>query len=509
MPKVRYSLKKKRRKKSQKKGHLHPMILIWEMARFLLTGAFSHKLLGMPVDDTSWAQANLNFWEKAKCIIPSHDVYERHRNHLTHCIPCILHGDEGVGHRRRPVLHLSWGPLLSVGMGAVHRLFLITSCPHKLYSKLNSGSGAGNLVIDRLLEECGRSASRAYHQGIETDQGTFYLVFLGACGDHPWHTKSFRCVRGHLCKDICHHCMGNLSSIPFEDLSDGALWRMTIFQTTPWQRSPPLALVHGADHPSFIKNDFMHTFPHGCARNYCASIICMMAGPLDLFQPSLELEGRDKPLRLHEAYSHFWSWCHCTSSFPRDLQDFTKENLGWINNHDFPDMSCKASDTNLLIRWLLDLLSTIPYAREESLEIAYSGLRGLDDFSRLAYTGDRVFWDSAKQERGLTAVAAFLHSYQRLAHLWLTRGWTFFNMVPKVHYAAHFHEELREARRLTQPFTFSPGLFATPIMEDFIGLTSRMSRTVHPSSVPLGTLRKYLVLLRKEWTKKLPAQPTR
>lgn len=128
------------------------MLAIFDMARFLLNSNYSAKLLNNPVSDvTSWTKDLSDFWEKWRCIEPDNQVYTTHGNELDHCIPCMLHGDEGTGHRKKPVLQLSWGSLLRVGYSSLERMFLITSCAHKMYSKFNKGSKAGNVVIDKLL----------------------------------------------------------------------------------------------------------------------------------------------------------------------------------------------------------------------------------------------------------------------------------------------------------------------------------------------------------------------
>ena len=43
----------------------HPVLQIWDMARFLLNSKYSHKLLGCDItDDAGWKAEVLGFWEK-------------------------------------------------------------------------------------------------------------------------------------------------------------------------------------------------------------------------------------------------------------------------------------------------------------------------------------------------------------------------------------------------------------------------------------------------------------
>ena len=482
---------------------LHPMLRIYDMAKYLLNSEkHSEKLLGHPLSlEAEWSRDLVQFWEKWKCVEPSNPIYVERSNDLRYCVPCMLHGDEGVGHRRKPVMQLSWGSLLRVSYSSLERMFLITSCPHKMYSKLNKGASAGNFVLDRLLEECAKSALRSY-MGIETSSGhTFDLVFLGVAGDHPFQTKAYRSQRGHLKVDICPHCHANTYSVPFEDMSLEAMWRKSVFQSVPWNRKalPPLRLMPGALDPSFIRWDLMHMLPHGCARNYVASAICMMAGPLDMFISPFGLRD-SKDARLEEAYTYFKSWLDATKQHVRDMKEFTKENLGWEQNRCFPDMKCKASDCNLLIKRLIDFLTSVPFKRDWVLETTLNGLIGIDEFSRLSYTGDRIFWDKTKQMQGKSYIGMFLRAYVDLQEHWFQKQWTLFNLVPKLHYSAHWHESLKVSLEDGKAWALSPGAFATPLLEDFIGVVSRISRTSHPSSVPRTTIFKYLVQVRKAWS---------
>ena len=433
--------------------------------------------------------------------------------------------DEGVGHRRKPVLQISFGPLLAIGEAALHRLFLLTTCPSKLYSKYNKGMAAGNRVLDRLLRAVGQSLRTAYYRGIDTPHGTFFIVCLGLAGDHIFQTKAYRCARHHTCNSICPHCLANTTTLPFEDVDVGrAMWVDTTFRSMPWRKPPPLGLIPGGDWPSFIRFDLMHVLPHGCGRTFVASMIAMMCGPLKLFP------GESKAARLEEAYEHFSFSCEKKHMYPRDMQEFTADNLGWKFNRDFPECNCKAMDCNMMIQWCIDFLSSTPLCLEGPLLWAYKGCCGFDNFCRLCYRSmDRIFWTREEARQGYSHLRDFVRAYKALAvrlgafqsHLtlvsflstvtrlslpvryWHDNGWCLFNITPKLHYATHWLLELHVFLQSQKTLLLSPGAFATPLMEDFIGLTSKISRTSHPSSVALTTMRKYLVEVRRAWREKM------
>ena len=506
----------------------HPVLQVWSMADYLLNSEYAYKILGSK-DESTWRAELSLFWQKfrhASCleivplslaccfsfrvcdvfaakVDPLHAVYQDHAGELEFSIPCILHGDEGVGHRRKPVLLLQWGPLLRVGLGASNRLFLITACPHKYYSKYNKGTAAGNPVIEKILTSCGRSITGAYYQGIEVGKQRFFLVFLGLCGDYPFHTKAFSSLRSFQTRSICPHCHASSTraDLAFEDMSRDAAWRNTIFQTVPWARNTrlPLATVPGGNHPSFMKFDVMHTLPHGCGRNFCSSIIAMLAGPLDLFCPLPGPEKR-KERCLDAAFEFFDAWLHTVKKTARDLKEFTPENLHWIANRDYPDCNCKAADCNLLVGWLIALLGTMPWKFGEPLRLALDGLEGLDEFLRVCYTGDRLFLDPPRQKLARDSIRKFLRSYSALAVYWNRRGWCLFGFTPKLHYACHWEHDLTEALESQKRWAMNPQCFSTPMMEDFVGLNARISRSVHAGAVPINTLMKYLVEMKRLWT---------
>eukprot|EP00438_Fugacium_kawagutii_P014180 Skav207946 [mRNA] locus=scaffold108:349713:350660:+ [translate_table: standard] len=309
-------------------------------------------------------------------------------------------------------------------------------------------------------------------------------------------------LRSHVRTSICPWCHANTGQdVPFEDFSINAAWRMTVFQSVPWKRGtqPPTFLIPGGDHPGFLKWDLLHMVMHGCARNFCASITCMLCGPMQLFCPQPG-SGKRKERCLDAAYEQFESWLACTGNHVRDLKEFTPENLQWIENRSFPDSNCKAADTTVWSKWLLDLLGTMPWKKQEPLDHAYEGLVALDSFMRLCYKNeDRLFFGPEQQRAGCQYVLQFLFAYQALAVYWHGKEWCLFGFVPKCHYTAHWHEELSEALLQRKPWAWNPGAFSTPMMEDFVGLCSRISRAVHPGAVPIGTIRKYLVHIKRKW----------
>lgn len=484
------------------------MLDVTAFARWLLTSSrFSNFLLaGENLENVrEWTSTMTDFWENFRSVQPSHPVFEDHASELHLTIPILMHGDEGVGHRRKPVLQISWGPVLGAGQASLKRLYLITSCPAKLYSQYNKGIEAGNPVIEKLLDAVGKSLMRAYFQGVELPKDAvcgverIYLVCIALCGDHPWHVKSMKCLRHHTRKYICPLCLANIGAeIPFEDVSMNAMWTQTVGQSPPFQGQPPLWQVPGSMAHEFMKIDLMHTLPHGVGRNFAASAICMLAGPLGHFKSSGH-HRRDKDSVLEAAYDDFSAYCRAVGQQARDVKEFTKENLHWESNNKFPDLTCKASDCTLLVQWLVDYLQR-PFRRTEPLDLCFRTAVAFDAFNRLCYTSSsRVWFTRDEAQLAFEHIMTFLCCYKALTNWSFNHGWTLFMATPKLHFAAHFAFDLFKFLQSDAKVTFNPGVFATPMMEDFVGVTSRIARTSHPSSVARTVIFKYLVVARKAW----------
>lgn len=79
---------------------------IFENAAFLLLGG--HRLGNAAM----WQAMFESFWERYKTIRPHHELFSSNKP-LGRCIPYMVHGDEGVSHRRVPFLVESWQPVIS------------------------------------------------------------------------------------------------------------------------------------------------------------------------------------------------------------------------------------------------------------------------------------------------------------------------------------------------------------------------------------------------------------
>ena len=87
------------------------------------------------------------FWDRYECVNPDHPLfYEKSWEQRMHCIPVAVHGDEGRGLGKHPVLVESYQPILPWSgedkLNMVGHLSMISS----------SGQICDNYVIDDYTE---------------------------------------------------------------------------------------------------------------------------------------------------------------------------------------------------------------------------------------------------------------------------------------------------------------------------------------------------------------------
>ena len=97
------------------------------------------------------------------------------------------------------------------------------------------------------------------------------------------------------------------------------------------------------------------------------------------------------------------------------------------------------------------------------------------------------------------ALEKFLISYIRLAFDVNQEGLVFFNITPKLHYLDHVRLELKEQLSAQHQRLFNPMAFSTAMAEDYVGRASVISRTPHPTAMPLRTAQKWLIETRLRW----------
>ena len=208
--------------------------------------------------------------------------------------------------------------------------------------------------------------------------------------------------------------------------------------------------------------------------------------------------------KLATAYRAFAAYCKARQETPM-IKHFTKDNLGWESLRHFPQSSCKASDSKLILGFLLHFLSKLDGDADPVERDAFLAGKAIDDFLRICYTETTFL--SREQAIGCVALLqVWSEKFYACALQCNRRELCFFSLTPKYHYVLHVCHDLRvqllaNGRRNLR--VLNPAIFSAQVAEDYVGRSSRLVRTVRPATVSLRTAQKWLVQTKRLWDREL------
>eukprot|EP00438_Fugacium_kawagutii_P008106 Skav222127 [mRNA] locus=scaffold1181:657045:658682:+ [translate_table: standard] len=474
------------------------------------------------------------FWRNYRKEHPTHAVFEMAANNevqLQNTIPLVLHGDGGRTTKKQPLEVVSVCPVL--GLDTVHGVLRCTCEDHVIYEgkrkrhplaqrlNLKNTSYATHFllcafplkkfkstpgILQSMLKAISENLGEVCRQGLSCNHSGsdyhFSFAVLGLKGDQEWHARCGLLNRTYLnvgCANpipCCSDCGAGGAGVPFEDISEGAAWRATMYSEAPWDSLPPFASIpfanwsHG-DASRFFKRDPFHIFRLGIARNFIGSAIvylCMQG----MFDSPGDRRGMDD--RLARAFSAFMLWCAGHSVSPASFRSFSRQKLHLSTAGAFPWMGCKASDTILLLRWLrfftnLQLQSGISTSM---LRILAGGCENGLAFQGIYRHG--IWLSNSCREKLMKNAHRFLVSYAKLAAEAYQQNLQLWAMVPKFHSFCHIKVDLEPCRE--KDYYLNPAVWCCSMSEDFIGRVSRQSRRVSYIKVVESTLMAYKVKAR-------------
>ena len=305
-------------------------------------------------------------------------------------------------------------------------------------------------------------------------------------------------------------CLAGTAAHPFEDLTETALqlhyikvWpcvfaALSIFQATwittigdqskpPFLRTPALLECLPCDrvHPaSFFKLDLFHILLIGVYKDFLGSALveCLalfdasnMEERANQMNASLQVflqEPEGKKLKLHANALNLTLMGYSASDFACG---------SWS----------KAQDSVVLMRflvWLCDVHQN-KFNGSRSLMIIRDAAKAMNEFwGKLHESGVWILGDAAAS---LVAKGQlFCTLYQKLAILAFEEQRLLYNMVPKVHLFHHVVTVMR-LQHAQCGYLWNPLVDSTPLDEDFVGHTARMSRRVASKTVQLRTLQRW------------------
>ncbi|CAE7298459.1 unnamed protein product, partial [Symbiodinium sp. CCMP2456] len=150
------------------------------------------------------------FWDRFQHVRPDLDIYRRTDRDMGMCIPIALHGDEGRGKLRRPVMVLSFQPIIShkgphfinsSGHSFTTRL-LYTLIPSQVYYKRHTLDMLHQGMVDDMLA--------LYNDGFTVEWKAhsykFYFIPVYLKGDWPYIRSAAHLMTGFSSRKKCHLC---------------------------------------------------------------------------------------------------------------------------------------------------------------------------------------------------------------------------------------------------------------------------------------------------------------
>lgn len=491
----------------------------WLLLGGLNPGAAANKLLG-------------SFWRQYRLEHSSHAVFQRAaRNEvqLEYVIPLVMHGDGGRTLKKQPLECVSIQAVL--GLNTLEPGQACSCCQAYTYGggldfsdpmmqRLNAKNNSylthfllcafaskrfPNFpgLLMSILGGIAEDLAEICEAGIEYGGSRYWFALLGYKSDLEYAAKTGLLSRsyqnvGHKNEiECCHQCGAGGQQVPFEDFGVRARWKSTVFRSPPWTQLPPFASLSFEPWLSgraamWFRHDLFHIFRLGCARNFCASAILLLA-----YENYFDSDGDSHSLdaRLKRAWSNFYLWSCAEGVTTSGIRSFSKQKMHRNTESSFPYLGCKGSDTILFLRWLrwltaLHRLSAPPASSGwVVLNLVWQGCNaGL----MLQKVHSHGLW--LKRSCNVSAsksAQAFLASYARLAHLSLQKNLFLFGMVPKLHSLAHVVHDLQSSE--AQEHSLNPAVFDTSTSEDFIGRVSRQSRRVSYRNHTHNTLLAYKI----------------
>eukprot|EP00435_Cladocopium_sp_Y103_P023850 s546_g5.t2 len=335
----------------------------WMEVSFSLGGHFF--LGGKGVDHfQSFSQILHDWWVSYKKIDPTLPFFQDFdESHYGYSFPVAVHGDEGRGRYKRPIMIFSYQPLITNFEGHTN-LKGSTYCTRLLYSAVPSSMYAKNdKTIDGLVTALVKDFCDLYYSGFDANISGHSVklrpVYVGMKGDWPYLRKILKLRTGFQARIVrkCHFC-----DVPdwWNMSPEGQLRNLQRGYESPSPfkvniRSPVFDLPGGSS-PWRIQTDPAHTYHIGYGKDENASIIIVLTmighfGTRGSFNSKLDT-----------AFERFAVYCKINQKHT-SITEFSKK-LFKINKGSgcFPCGGGKGHDTAVLGSWLETELAIVDAA---------------------------------------------------------------------------------------------------------------------------------------------------
>ena len=261
---------------------------------------------------------------------------------------------------------------------------------------------------------------------------------------------------------------GNVS-LCYTNVTAGAGWRQTLYQTEPWLVRPSFM-----DLPGFslrlLAPDLLHIFHIGVARDLIGSALRVLTLTNVLFA------GRTQVLRLRTATDRLLDFVQ-HHGYHLSIKKLTTKNLGF-GGKKFPEIHCKGYDAFVILRWLVAETQQAP--RNHSLLCA--ALWTADSFMSVLTHGGRFLTNEEIQHKCCIG-DVFCRIYMTLASRAMTARRFLWRVRPKFHLLQHV---------LLDQSCFNVTYMSTWLDEDFLKHAMAIKKKVHRKTATRRTLERWL-----------------
>ena len=306
------------------------------------------------------------FWEG----VAQEEWCRRHPVHnepLETAIPVRLHGDEGQGNKKAPVMIISWGSALVHGPSMQTRL-LFTVMPAKAYVRRRGRNLTLEALYAILVWSCqalftGKWPERApdsWPGWVPKETGSlasgYRCVFVGLKGDAKFIKEAMLWKLYWRACFVCFECFASRTDplLNYLQLQDDAAWRFTgeshehyLHNTPPNCRSPLLGI------PGFRKDlvcyNLLHVVCLGIGQDFAGAAIVDLVKAGVFGDHGRELDGDALDPALHECVLQFRHWCVAERVGAPSFDTLTAGSLGLP---EYPSLPGKAADCRKMLAWL-------------------------------------------------------------------------------------------------------------------------------------------------------------
>ena len=163
---------------------------------------------------------------------------------------------------------------------------------------------------------------------------------------------------------------------------------------------------------------------------------------------------------------------------------------------EFPEMTCKAADVPIVVRWLAHVAEGEPHLWDQMIcSACWSAGRFFTIIAKA-----NVFMEAAVACEAALHLNTFVCCMSFLARAATDQGQLLFRLRPKFHLLLHVHANLCGG---SSSYVWNPMVDTTWQDESFVGRMARIARRVHPSTANTRTLERYLLMLRSRMSRPL------